>query len=104
MITIKQGAKIKCKKCNKIYDINPEDFPEADVTYDERNMGAEAQYLWQYDFQCDKCQNSLILTVEGYEYPIGILNYQESNSEGCVILEKPSLEVNYEEEDYANDY
>lgn len=95
------GTKVKCKKCNKLHDISPEDFDEPETTSDERSMGYETQYIWEYEFNCDKCNNELKITIEGYEYPVGILNYQEFNVEGCLIVDEPSLEIN--NEDYEND-
>jgi hypothetical protein len=97
---IDKGAKIKCKKCNKIHDISPEDFGDPETTSDERSMGYETQYTWEYEFSCDKCNNDLKITIEGFEYPEGVLNYQEFNSEGCVIVEDPSLEINNEADSY----
>jgi hypothetical protein len=100
MITLNKGAKIKCKKCNKLYDITIEDFGEFEETSDERSMGYETQYSWIYEQDCEKCSNSLEMTIDGYEYPSGILNYQEFNVEGCLIIEEPSLEVISQDEDY----
>lgn len=100
---IKQGTKVKCKKCNKLHDISPEDFDEPETTSDERSMGYETQYTWEFEFNCDKCNNELKITIEGYEYPVGILNYQEFNTEGCIIIEEPALEIN-NQEDYETDY
>jgi len=98
---ISSGVKIKCKKCNKLYDINPEDFGEPDTSSDERNMGYEIQYSWEYEFACEKCDNHIHIYIDGYEYPTGILNYEEFNSEGCSILENPSLEI--DNDDYELD-
>lgn len=100
---IKEGAKVKCKKCNKLHDISPEKFEGPETSSDERSMGYETQYIWEFESNCDKCNNELKITIEGYEYPAGILNYQEFSSEGCIIIDEPSLEVN-NEEDYENDY
>lgn len=98
MIIIK-GTKVRCKKCNKLHDINPEDFNGPEKSSDERSMGYETQYVWEYEFNCDKCNNELKITIEGYEYPTGILNYQEFNLEGCLIVDEPSLEINNEEDE-----
>lgn len=98
---ITRGTKVKCKKCGKLHNINPDDFNEPETTSDERSMGYETQYTWEYEFACDKCDNELKLIIEGYEYPVGFLNYQEFNSEGCIIIEEPALEIN--NEDYEND-
>ena len=91
---IKKGATIRCKKCSKQHEINPEDFEEPGTSSDERNMGYEIQYTWEYESPCDKCNNDLRITIEGYEYPEGILNFEEFKSEGCTIIDKPSLEIN----------
>ncbi|GAA3773456.1 hypothetical protein [Flavobacterium ginsengiterrae] len=96
---IKTGINVKCKKCNKIHEINPEDFDEAETNYDERNMGYEIQSIWEYEFNCDECGNELKILIEGYEYPAGVLNYQEFNVEGCIIVVEPTLEVNYNDEE-----
>lgn len=100
---ITQETEVKCKKCNKLHSISPEDFGYPETTSDERSMGYETQYIWECEFNCDKCNNDLKITIEGYEYPIGILNYQEFNAEGCIIVQEPLLEVNSEDEDYEVD-
>ncbi len=96
---IKTGITIECKKCNKIYDINPEDFDEPETSSDERSMGYEIQYIWTYELECEDCNNVLKVVIEGYEYPTGILNYEEFNVEGSTIISEPSLEINYTDED-----
>jgi len=95
--------KVKCKKCNKLYNINPEDFDGPETTSDERSMGYETQYIWEYEFICDKCKNELKITVEGFEYPTGILNYQEFNVEGCFIVNQPVLEISNENDESYQD-
>jgi|WetSurMetagenome_2_1015567.scaffolds.fasta_scaffold199474_2 restriction system protein len=98
-----EGTRVKCKKCSKLHDISPEEFEGPETSSDERSMGYETQYIWEFEFNCDKCNNDLKITIEGYEYPAGILNYQEFNSEGCIIIDEPSLEVNNDNEDYEMD-
>jgi restriction system protein len=95
--------KVKCKKCHKLQEISPDDFEEPETNSDERNMGYETQYIWEFEFQCDKCKNELKITIEGYEYPVGILNYQEFNNEGCIIIDEPTLEITSLDEDFEVD-
>jgi hypothetical protein len=52
---------------------------------------------------CDKCKNELKITIEGYEYPVGILNYQEFNTEGSIIIDEPTLEITSLDEDFEVD-
>ena len=101
MIIIAKGNEIRCKKCSKLYKISPDDFGKPKTNSDERSMGYETQYIWKYEFNCDQCENELKITIEVYEYPIGILNYKEFHAEGCLIITEPSLELINEE--YEND-
>lgn len=96
-------TKIKCKKCHKIHDIFPEDIDEPETNSDERSMGYEIQYIWENEFICDRCKNILKITIEGYEYPVGILNYQEFSTEGCSIIDEPSLEITSIDDEYEMD-
>lgn len=98
MIIIK-GAEIKCKKCFTKYDISPEDFDVPETLSDERSMGYEIQYTWEYEMICDKCENEIQIIVEGYEYPQGILNYEEFTANGCILLGNPSLAINHLDDD-----
>lgn len=97
---ISSGVKIKCKKCSKLYHISPEDFGEPDTSSDERSMGYEIQSTWEYELICDRCSNNLHVTIDGFEYPVGILNYEECSSEGCIIIDKPSLSIINEDYEY----
>jgi hypothetical protein len=95
--------KIKCKKCQKIHDICPEEIDDPEINSDERSMGYEIQYIWEHELICDRCKNNLKITIEGYEYPVGILNYQEFSSEGCSIIVEPSLEITSIDDEYEMD-
>jgi len=95
--------KVKCKKCQKLHDISPENFDDPEKNSDERSMGYETQYIWEYEFKCYNCNNELKITIEGYEYPVGILNYQEFRTEGCLIIDEPRLEITSLSDDYEMD-
>ena len=99
---ISKAPTIKCKKCGKIYHLEIDDFGDAETSSEERNMGYETQYTWEFQMECEKCNNLLTVTIEGWEYPVGIYNYDEFTTEGCLFIEKPELEIvfdnPYEEE------
>lgn len=100
MIVINKGPKIKCKKCQKQYEIDAIDFGDAYSSSDERNMGYEIQYTWEYESNCTRCGNDFIIIVEGYEYPVGAFNYKEFIYEGCIPVEDPELEIKHIEDNY----
>lgn len=97
---ISKGPIIKCKKCNKKYEIEPDDFGEPETYSDERNMGYEIGYVWEMEFECDKCNNEISITIEGYEYPVGVYNYENFSTSGCNFIEEPALEIVYEKDNY----
>lgn len=99
---ISKGAKIKCKKCFTQYYISPEDFDIPETVSDERNMGYETQYIWEFETICDKCKNKMHIILEGYEYPEGIFNYEEFTTNGCILIDNPKLEIKHLEEGHED--
>lgn len=99
---ISAGAKIKCKKCFTEYDVSPEDFDTPITLSDERSMGYEIQYTWEFEDICGKCQNEMKVIVEGYEYPEGVFNYEEFTANGCILIENPKIEIQHLDEGYED--
>lgn len=95
---------LKCKYCYAIIKPEIDDFDDPETSQYERNMGVEIEYTWEYAATCPSCNNDISVTVEGWEYPVGIFNYEESTSVGCLITEKPALEVEFEEPMGENDH
>ena len=98
-MTLKEGPIIKCKKCLTEYNILPEDFDGPDAASDERNMGYEIQFSWNYEVNCQNCQNEMHILIEGYEYPQGVFNYEEFTAHGCILIKNPVLEIQYLQDD-----
>ena len=93
MVKITKGAKVECLKCPKQYDVSIDEFGEPDVEHEERDMGTEFHYTWQYKAKCKICGNDISVTVCGCEYPEGSLNDYDTESDGCNIIENPELEA-----------
>lgn len=87
----------KCNKCKKKFNTDIQDFGSPEVYYESRNMGNEIQFVWNYENECENCENSIEITIEGYEYPEGFFNYEETTSEGCLIIDKATLETEHSE-------
>lgn len=77
---------LTCCNCHKEFDA-PEDL-EVETSSEERNMGAQIGYTWVYEDECPKCHNQYGFEINAWEYPIGILDYDE--------LEKNGVEVEYD--------
>lgn len=91
---------IKCDYCDSIYVID-KDSLDVNAYYYERNMGVEVEYNFVGEYCCQECDNSMDYTVKAYEYPVGALNYEGYESNGCTFLQEPSIAVNYFEFDYT---
>lgn len=66
---------VECPYCGAQNRIDLKD--ESEVTSDERQMGAENLYEFDYMEDCASCQESF--RVHGFisEYPVGALNFEE---------------------------
>jgi len=90
-----EAPKYCCTRCRKKFDTAIEDYGDPEVTSESRNMGSETQFLWTYEFSCPNCSNDIEITIEGYEYPEGFFNYEQTTSRGSLILEKAKLETEH---------
>lgn len=98
MIKIINEFSVECKKCGTENSIDINDFGEADIQSDERNMGYELEYTWQCNFACTKCSNDIEVLPRAYEYPVGILNYSDVECHGAKIKDEPIFMIVQEEE------
>lgn len=85
MIKFKDSRiRVGCLECGDVLYIN--------MLYNstgkaQRNMGYEYEYTYIGDSKCGKCGETMRLLTTIFEYPKTILNYHETNNEGCVILD-----------------
>lgn len=91
---------IQCEKCGEIHIIDRNSLEIYTYT-DERSMGTATEYDFVGESVCYNCGNRMCYTVKGYEYPVGCLNYEDYESEGCLFIQEPSVEVNYFEFEYT---
>lgn len=95
---LEKGPKVQCKKCSQLFFLDVNEFDGPEINIDERNMGYETQYIWEYIGECNNCNNEISVIIEGWEYPQGVFNYDEFNSRGCKIVEKPLLKIHFEDD------
>ena len=48
-------------------------------------MGMQIGYTWTYEDECSHCQNPYSFEINAWEYPIGILDSEDSKSEGVEL-------------------
>lgn len=90
---------IQCEMCGTVHVID-KDSLELNVSSYERNMGDEIEYHFEGECGCDKCRNYLRYVIRGYEYPVGALNYEDSECFGGHFVQSPELAVDYYEFEY----
>lgn len=94
---ISRDVIIKCEKCGEINIIDRNNFDVDYFSY-ERQMGAEVTHEYFVESSCTKCKNCLSCIIRVYEYPMGALNYTNTECNGGRLVEEPQITINYEEE------
>lgn len=75
---------LKCCKCGAEFDA-PSDL-EAETYSEARNMGAQIGFIWAYEDECPNCHNPYNFEINAWEYPIGILNCKDTQSNGVELV------------------
>lgn len=86
---------IRCSSCGSIYRIDT-DFLDEDVVYiGEGNMGEQYEHAFPGEIKCDHCGQLMSFKLLCYEYPVGAKDYQDTEAEGCEIIEEPYIEIEF---------
>lgn len=85
--------RLKCNNCDKIREFQDSDLEYECIASDPtRQMGTEREYSGNIDFNCDNCDNHILVEFNFWEYPVLALNYAEYNEEGAIVLEEPDYQ------------
>ena len=84
---------VQCKHCGEIIEI---DTDLECVFSQERSMGLESQYQGIVDDYCPNCSNSVFISIDVWEYPIGAVETYSTETRGIELVESP----NFSCEDY----
>lgn len=86
---------IKCNCCGCDMRI-PIDLIDYDTfPIEESNMGMRQQHNFSFSGSCMQCNNAFYFMIIGYEYPVGAIEYQDSECKGCTFVYKPRVELDY---------
>lgn len=95
---------IRCDNCGELFSFDAGDMEfdwEGGVVDDDRGMGCEMEYESQESCNCPNCNNQIDLTLQVWEYPVGVFNYQEIKIEGGEIDTTLNLETYIDLQDYS---
>lgn len=75
---------VRCDTCGELFEVDPDDFNfDWDSSYaDDRSMGCEMEYESYEVCECPNCRKQIDLTLQIWEYPVGIINYQNIEIDG----------------------
>lgn len=79
---------VQCKHCGEIIEIDT-DFEC--VFSHERPMGLETQYQGIVDDCCPNCSNSIFVSIDVWEYPIGAVETYSIDARGIELVESPDF-------------
>lgn len=102
MMHIQNDFCIKCDKCGHIYFVEADSLECDTATYD-RPMGDEIEYNFYGEICCDECDSVIDFRITGYEYPVGAFNFSNSECHGGEFIDEPSVDIEYEFDDYYYD-
>ena len=93
---------IKCAMCNQVTMIEADSLDYETSVYD-RPMGEEIEYDFRGEICCEKCRSLIDFSIRGYEYPVGAFNYSDVECHGGEFVDEPTVEIEYEFDDYYYD-
>lgn len=97
-VEIKKDIEVVCKNCRTVNVVKPSELDNPEIDSEERSMGAEKEYLWEKEINCKKCNNEIRLVIRAFEYPIGFLNYSDSECFGGTIQGELKVVISHEQD------
>ncbi|MDO5132113.1 MAG: restriction endonuclease [Eubacteriales bacterium] len=88
---------IRCSSCGAEYIINTDSLDEDTYSIGEFGMGDRVEHKFAGEVDCDNCGQRMSFRLLGFEYPVGVKEYQDSEAEGCEIIEEPYMEMEYDD-------
>ena len=82
MITIKNNKiRVRCTESNTL------NFKSIGTETIKRTSGLETEYIFRSNKKCSNCSEKMEMMKTVVEYPEDILNYIETNTENCLVME-----------------
>ena len=103
MMSVKNDFYIRCNNCGYVTTVNADSL-EYDTHVYDRPMGEEIEYNFYGEICCEKCHNWISFNIRAYEYPVDAFNFSDNDCHGGEFVEQPTVEIEYEFDDYYDDY
>ena len=100
MMKVSGNFCIKCDSCGYESSIEADSL-DYDTSVSARNMGEEIEYDFYGEICCEGCSSVIDFNIKGWEYPLGVFNFSDSNCNNGKFIGEPTAEMNYQfDEDY----
>jgi hypothetical protein len=86
---------IRCLSCGTQQMIDTDSLDEDTYPIGEFGMGPRIEHMFPCETECQRCGQVMSFVLLGFEYPVGVKEYQTSESNGCKIIEEPLMEMEY---------
>lgn len=83
-----------CSNCGHETDLGENEIYLEAASNSERGMGEEAQYTAYIDLPCDNCNENIVVNIEVWEYPVGVINHTDCQVNGAELLNS-SFEISH---------
>jgi restriction system protein len=95
-------AALCCDKCVNTFTVDTWDLDLFESGSEERDMGLEVFYASVTTLLCPKCGSEIELEYFASEYPVGMLENQETRAKGARVIHGfQNVAVQYQEEIYS---
>lgn len=78
----------RCNNCHRNTTLDPGDVDFQHESSSDEPMGAENQYGWTYEGNCEYCDNEIKIEGRLSEYPIGSFNHEDEEMTGGIVVQR----------------
>lgn len=83
---------IECSNCEQQHTFSHQDCDFECTGGEERQMGPENIYEWEFDYKCEECGNTINGNYSVAEYPEGVVNHQNIEIDGGNVIGRFSFD------------
>lgn len=84
---------VECEECGNQIIIFGNDVDFEVTSVEERGMGEEISYDATEERNCENCGNEIVVRINAWEYPIGVLNYDDNSVSGGTFTVSPTINL-----------
>lgn len=86
---------VRCINCGTVKTLSQSDITSEEDYTEMRSCGIEIQSHMTYKFNCNNpdCNRPISIELDTWEYPAGVINYQDKSIRNAIIVTNPTYTV-----------